>query len=608
MRKSRALRKESRRKKHIPTVVEQKPMSETPPVVEQVLPVAPEQPAPSRAQEAVERPVQKTSIQAQGEKYKRLLETVCGGGEIDVPEFLECCEEQLIFLTGLAGSGKSAALKRWVSKTRRKVVVCAPTGVAALLCGGTTIHRAFSLPITIMDEEAIQECAMKQRRYVKYAQTLIIDEASMVSSHMIDVLSRVLQIARGNRRLPFGGMQVVFIGDLWQLPPVVRDEEWSIINRDKIYESHFFFGSKAFKESPPLVLNLTKLFRQNEQESEFIDILNSVRCGKIGDEQLERLNSRVRPEFGNVPGYVYIAATNREVDSINKKHLESLPGPSEIYQSVIEGDFNSKDAPCDSPLVLRIGAQVMITANEQRPKGDKPEDDEDDTWQPSYVNGTVGEVSAMNPGSVQVKTEAGTFTLCQRTWEKVKYEVVEDSIKAIPTGSMSQFPLRLAAAITAHKVQGQTLDKAIVDSGSIFEVGQLYVALSRCRTLNNLVLKRAVTRNAVMAAPGVAGWFESLGEKGRILNVRQEFIGNPNAITKAAKKDLSQEIVDSLVAGEYLTDEQIAYVKSLSMGASSMIASVGLSVFLDEIESLRAIVKDLQKRPAKRAKKLFELA
>lgn len=559
-----------------------------------------EQTAPVRAQE--------TSLVAQGEKYGNLLRSVCHGEEVDLPDLLDACEEQIIFITGLAGSGKTAGMKRWLARTKKRVVVCAPTGVAALLCGGTTIHRAFGLPITIMDAEAIEQCAMRQRKYVRFADAIVIDEASMVLGPTLDTISAILQKARRNSR-PFGGMQVILFGDLFQLPPVSRDDEWAIINRNNEYDSQFFFSSKVLKAHPPVMFNLTKLFRQDASETEFIDILNAVRIGKVSDEMLARLNQRVRPGFGNVPGYVHIAATNREVDRINKEHLESLPLPERVYQAAVFGDFKPSDAPCDSPLRLRVGAQVMITANALKPKKEKGKDadeDEDDNWVPPYANGTVGEVVALNDNSVSVKTDGGVFTLTAREWEKVKYEVTReedvDRIVSEPTGSLSQIPLRLAAAITAHKVQGQSLDKAIVDSGSIFEVGQLYVALSRLRTLNNLVLKVPVTRNVIMSATGVTQWYDMLKENGRLLDVRQKFVGNPEKIEKKIVSPV-QEIIESLSAGVFLTEETMQRIRKLNAEEVRAIANTGVYVLLDQITHLMAELESAKKKTPKGKKK-----
>lgn len=609
MRKSRALRKESRRKKHIPTAMEQKPMPETSQVVEPASPVTQEQPAPSRAPEAVERPIQKTSVQSHGEKYSSLLSAVQQGEDIDLPELLEYCEEQIVFVTGLAGCGKTAAMKRWLAKTRRKAIVCAPTGVAALLCGGTTIHRAFGLPITVMDEDAIEQCALRQRKAVKFADLLVIDEASMVLPNMLDNISKILQRARNNRRLPFGGMRVVLFGDLQQLPAVAHENEWAIINRNNEYDTQFFFSSLTLKAFPPLVLNLTKVFRQSEQEAEFIKILNAVRSGKIGDELLEKLNSRVRPNFGHVPGYVFIASTNREVDAVNKQHLASLPGPEQTYESIVTGDFNPKDAPCDSPLVLRIGAQVMITANEQRPADETRKDDEFDDWKPSYVNGTVGEVVEMHDRGVAIKTPAGErFYLGIRKWDKVKYEVVEDKITTEVTGTLSQLPLRLAAAITSHKVQGSSLDNIIVDSSRIFENGQLYVALSRCRTLGGLVLKNPVTREKVMAASGVAEWYESMRQAGRFLDVLQKTMGDPAACEPQKPRDPFHAILEQLSSGEFLPLSELQEIINMPKDKLSALAMIGLPVFIDELISLRAEVAMLKKKSKRPSMEKLEMA
>ena len=399
-----------------------------------------------------------------------------------------------VFLTGKAGTGKTTFLRHIVDTCSKRFVVVAPTGVAAINAGGVTIHSFFQLPPSaylptvkgFYSEYSLPENKHNLRKNkIKILQSLdllIIDEASMVRADLLDAIDDRLRTYRHNDK-PFGGVQLLMVGDLYQLPPVVKDDEWQYMQQ--VYSSPFFFESKAFKRLNYISIELTHVYRQSE--TEFVEILNSIRQSRPTAEILNRLNSRYIPNFDPDDSQKYIRLTthNAQANDINQQKLDRLPGKKHTFEAEITGTFPEYMYPTDPNLALKKGAQVMFVRNDPSP--DK-----------RYYNGKIVVISDIGDDHLQVSEPDGTtFDVEPITWENTKYELNEESkeIEAIVDGTFKQLPLRLAWAITIHKSQGLTFDHAIIDAGRAFAFGQTYVALSRCRTLEGLVLKTPVTEN-----------------------------------------------------------------------------------------------------------------
>jgi len=395
--------------------------------------------------------------------------------------------EAPLFVTGKAGTGKSTLLSLWRGQTRKRVAVLAPTGVAALNVEGQTIHSFFKFKpgenIASLKERPIDE---ELRRIICALDAILIDEVSMVRADMLDMVDLRLRQALGKTTRAFGGMRLIFIGDLYQLPPVATREEEALLYRD--YETPYFFSAKVFKETEPLeVLELSTVHRQQEQD--FIEVLNAVRDNRLQDEHREMLEYRVEPWFKPPTDeeWITLTATNAQADAVNGQRLLSLEGAIETFSARVNGRIEDKEFPTAMHLALKVGAQVMTTINDVLGR---------------WVNGSLGRVVGFGTDehgnkTVRVRLSTGAeVNVGQFTWEVRRWRFDESKEEALQelAGSFEQFPLRLAWAVTIHKSQGKTFDRAIVDPGmgNLFAHGQLYVALSRCRTLDGLVLRRAV--------------------------------------------------------------------------------------------------------------------
>ena len=397
-----------------------------------------------------------------------------------------------VFLTGKAGTGKTTFLRHIVETCSKRFVVVAPTGVAAINAGGVTIHSFFQLPPSaylptvkgFYSEYSLPENKHNLRKnkikILKSLELLIIDEISMVRADLLDAIDDRLRQYRHNNK-PFGGVQLLMVGDLYQLPPVVKDDEWLYMKQ--VYASPFFFESKAFKQLKYISIELTHVYRQ--QESEFVEILNSIRKGTPTDETLDRLNSRYIPNFEPDDSQKFIRLTthNSQANEINSQKLEQLLDQKHSFKAVITGTFPEYLFPTDEILTLKAGAQVMFVRNDPNPEK-------------RYFNGKIVTISAIDDNHIEVSEPDGTtFEVEPIVWENTKYVMNEDSkeIEAVVDGTFKQIPLRLAWAITIHKSQGLTFDHAIIDAGRAFAFGQTYVALSRCRTLDGMVLKTPIS-------------------------------------------------------------------------------------------------------------------
>lgn len=400
---------------------------------------------------------------------------------------------QSVFLTGKAGTGKSTFLKYICNHTKKKFVVLAPTGIAAINAGGVTLHSFFKLPFRPMlpDDPDLSLSHGRIFEYFKYPKEkrkiiaevdlIIIDEISMVRADIIDCVDRILRVYSGNMRLPFGGKQLLFVGDVFQLEPVVPSDQKEILSL--FYASPFFFSARVFKDINLVPIELQKVYRQTD--SVFINILDRIRNNAARKQDLDTLNGRYFPSFEpqNEDMYITLATRRDQVDFINEKKLAELPGEEYVSVGKIEGDFPESSLPTQLNLSIKEQAQVIFIDND---------------YERRWVNGTIGMVSGIDEnGNVYVLLESGVEHLVEPTsWRnyKYKYNEKEKRIEEEIVGTFEQLPIRLAWAITVHKSQGLTFSRVVVDlTGGVFAGGQTYVALSRCTSLEGLVLKSKIS-------------------------------------------------------------------------------------------------------------------
>lgn len=397
-----------------------------------------------------------------------------------------------VFITGMAGTGKSTIIDYLRITNKKKTVFLASTGVAAVNICGQTLHSFFRFRPDIT-QAAVREIKVNRdaRKMYREMETVVIDEISMVRADVLDCVDAFLRIHGRDSERPFGGVQMIFVGDLYQLPPVTRQEEESIFNGD-VYESRYFFDSRAYRDSEFRIIHLEKVYRQKDED--FIEVLKKIRDNTAGDRELNFLNERCVKNTARLGGgfYVYLATTNAIVNRINREKLNELDGKSYSYACEITGKFNDNMLPAEKNLELKTGAQVMLVNN-----------DKDGRW----VNGSVGKVVDILGGAggdtVIVEFADGrTVDVAPYTWDvfKFSYDPASKTIKSDKTGSFRQYPIKLAWAITIHKSQGKTFEKVIIDIGSgTFDFGQMYVALSRCPMVDGIVLKTPIRREHIMA-------------------------------------------------------------------------------------------------------------
>jgi ATP-dependent exoDNAse (exonuclease V) alpha subunit len=390
-----------------------------------------------------------------------------------------------IFITGKAGTGKSTLLRHFVANTKKQVVVLAPTGIAAINVGGSTVHSFFRLPFRpiVQDDEEIHRFAKSTEKFkiLHKLDTLIIDEVSMLRADLIDAIDQSLRLNGGDPNKPFGGKQVVFFGDLFQLEPVVQNNEVERYLFNEYYNSHYFFDARVFRELHLSCIELRKVYRQSDPD--FINLLDSIRLKKADDNDLEKLNSRIDRYFEptNDDFYVTLATRNNTAAGINEYNLSKLGGVEYVYKGIIENEFSLKQLPTEQILVLKEGAQIIFIKNHETRK---------------WVNGTIGKVHKLAPDKIEIQLPNGDIEeVRMETWENklYKWDAMNRRVKSEVIGTFKQFPIKLAWAITIHKSQGLTFDKMILEmGGGTFAHGQLYVALSRCRSFEGLILREPI--------------------------------------------------------------------------------------------------------------------
>ncbi len=389
-----------------------------------------------------------------------------------------------LFLTGKAGTGKTTFLHRVRAEIPKRMAVVAPTGVAAINAKGVTIHSLFQLPFgTLMPERMKTEVrtrrfSARKRDLIRGLDLLIIDEISMVRADMLDAIDAVLRYVRRSEE-PFGGLQLLMIGDLHQLPPVVKDEDWREMR--EVYKTSYFFASQALRKARAQVIQLKHIYRQ--QDETFIGLLNKVRNNQMDAEVLEQLNSRYVKDFApdEEEGYITLSSHNNTARAINQEKLAALDAKPHKFKAVIEGDFPKSMFPNEEELTFKVGAQVMFNKNDTGEVRD-------------YFNGKIGKISAINGDEITVRCPgSGAIVVEPVKWENRKYSLNKDKeVEEDVVGTYEQHPLRLAWAITIHKSQGLTFDKVVIDAGAAFAHGQVYVALSRCRTFEGIVLRTRI--------------------------------------------------------------------------------------------------------------------
>ncbi|WP_316815972.1 ATP-dependent RecD-like DNA helicase [Pedobacter nyackensis] len=424
---------------------------------------------------------------------------------------------QSIFLTGKAGTGKTTLLKKIKETSSKKMAVIAPTGVAAMNAKGTTINSFFQLPpgsffpgdislehlqsgfISIQSMVSDLSYNREKLSLFNELELLVIDEVSMVRCDLLDVIDAILRSVRKNNA-PFGGVQLLLIGDLYQLPPVTKREDWSFLSR--AYPSPYFFDALVIRRNPVLQIELTTVFRQTEPE--FINILNDIRNNQINENGLQLLNKRYNPEYNIADEIspIIITSHNAEANTINKEKLDELPGTAYTFEGEISGEFRDLGLQAEQSLTLKEGAQIMFIKN-------------DTGENRKFYNGKIGKVKSVNDGEIYISFPNEEDLLLEKTsWQSFEYKTdTEEAIVQQQVGEFSQYPIKLAWAVTIHKSQGLTFDSAIIDAGKSFVAGQVYVALSRVRTLNGLILKSKIGTDSLRSNTEVINYMKPVKEE-----------------------------------------------------------------------------------------------
>jgi tetratricopeptide (TPR) repeat protein len=486
-----------------------------------------------------------------------------------------------VFLTGKAGTGKSTFLRYITAHTKKKFVVLAPTGIAAVNVGGQTIHSFFKLPLKPLMPDDPDFAIHVLRKRMKYSSShakliqklelVIIDEISMVRADIIDFIDKILRVYSGNMRQPFGGKQMLFVGDVFQLEPVVTGDTRDIIGR--FYTNPYFFNARVFNEFSLVPIELQKVYRQNEEE--LISMLDRIRVGNPLPSDINTLNARVvldNSQATNTKEMTMVIATRRDmVDNINETHLNQLKTKAHTYRGKIEGDFPLSSLPTDMELTLKDGAQVVFIKNDIEKR---------------WVNGTIGVIDHCTNDKVMVKTEDGELhTVMPEKWGNVKYVYNEKkkNIDEIELGSFTQYPLKLAWALTIHKSQGLTFNSVVIDIGrGAFAGGQTYVALSRCRSLQGITMRSTVNPRDIYVNPAIVNFSRTFNNE-RLIN---------DAVNATRADELYHAAVTAFDNGN------IADAVSKYFEASSLRNEQGNAVVQRYIQRKLSVITKMQKRIA----------
>ncbi len=422
-----------------------------------------------------------------------------------------------VFLTGKAGTGKTTFLRHIRENSFKKMAVVAPTGVAAINAGGTTLHSFFQLPFGpyipiqqygwnpespgFTDPNSLFKnirFSANKRDLLQELELLVIDEISMVRADMLDAVDTILRHFRQQPLLPFGGLQMLYIGDLFQLPPVVSKEEWEILQ--PYYQSPFFFDAKVIRQEPPVYLELKKIYRQ--KEARFINILDNIRNARTTPDDLELLHDYYQPEFeaSKKDNYITLTSHNAKADAINQEELSRLRGKNYAFEATVTGEFSDKAFPAEKTLTIKEGAQIMLIKND---KGETRR----------YYNGKIGTIKNITGNKITIlfPDEPDELTLEKETWKNIRYRYdnEKDQVEEEELGTFSQYPVRLAWAITIHKSQGLTFERAVIDAGASFAAGQVYVALSRLTNIAGMVLRSRILPYSIQTDPRVVAYTQN---------------------------------------------------------------------------------------------------
>lgn len=451
-----------------------------------------------------------------------------------------------VLLLGKAGTGKTTFLRNLYDRHMKRMIILAPTGVAAMNAGGTTIHSFFQLPLSPFvpdthfktNDKAAQHrfrFSKEKRAIIRSLDLLVIDEISMVRADLLDAVDQVLRRFRSDHHKPFGGVQLLLIGDLAQLAPVVTERDKEILRN--YYDTPFFYGSRALQNTPYVSIELTQVFRQTDHR--FIDILNEVRTGNVSQASLNLLNQRYIPNF-SASGYIRLTTHNRQADNYNLQMLDAIDAPEYTYECKVEGDFPEALYPVEETLRLKEGAQVMFCKN-------------DISGEHNFYNGKVGKVIELQKKSIVVEClEDGVrVEVPQHEWTNAKYTLDEKSHEIVEDiqGRFIHYPLRLAWAITIHKSQGLTFDHCVIDAERSFASGQVYVALSRCRTLEGLVLSSPISSHGVIVEESVRDYLAQQTA------ISEHATDNMESLRSGYYVDLITELYD--FRGLYLAHERV---------------------------------------------------
>lgn len=503
---------------------------------------------------------------------------------------------QSVFLTGKAGTGKSTLLKYICATTKKKFIVLAPTGVAAVNVEGMTIHSFFKMPFRpiLPDDPDLRgskifdylKYTKEKRQLIEHTDLIIIDEVSMVRADVIDFIDRVLRVYSKNTREPFGGKQMLFVGDIFQLEPVVTSDENQILSR--FYPNNFFFSAKVFSSFSLVTIELKKVFRQND--ADFVKLLDNVRVNNITKSDIAHLNTRHVPIEDELEDFVLTLATKRDVvNFINEKRLEKIEEDSHFYEGLIDGEFPLNSLPTEKTLELKVGAQVVFIKNDLEKR---------------WYNGSIGIISRIDEDeNVYVQLEDSNEYLVEMdVWNNVKYKYDEEQKKIIEEniGSFRQLPVRLAWAITIHKSQGLTFDRVVVDlSGGVFTGGQVYVALSRCRSLTGLRLKSPISLSDIFVNKNVLEFSKSYNDQKQIDKALKH--SKADALYEKASKLFAErrfdEMLDTFIAAMHARyDLEKPNVKKLVVSK------------LNQIKQLEKEIGFLRAKEQERQESLKELA